>query len=81
MKVIIYKQDNGVMAVIHPTPEALEVFGIEAVALKDVPAGRPFKIIDHSELPADRSTRHTWTVDDTELTDGVGADSDSFPQE
>jgi len=31
-KVIIYKQANGVVAVIRPTAEALALYGIEAIA-------------------------------------------------
>jgi hypothetical protein len=80
MQVIIYKQDNGVLAVIHPTVEALELYGIEAIAAKDVPAGKPYKIVDASEMPTDRSQRNAWTVDDAELTDGVGAEYDTFPE-
>ena len=30
MNRIIYNQDNGVVAVIIPTPEALELYGIQA---------------------------------------------------
>ena len=71
-QVIIYNQENGVVAVIHPAPEALEAYGIEAIAAKDVPTGLPYKIIDASELPPDRSERMAWTVDDVDLTDGVG---------
>ena len=78
---IIYKQDNGVVAIIRPTAEALALYGIEAIAQKDVPAGKPYKIIDASEIPADRSQRNAWTVDDADLTDGVGAESNEFPQE
>jgi hypothetical protein len=80
MQVIIYKQDNGVLAVIRPTVEALELYGIEAIAAKDVPAGKPYKIVDASEIPTDRSQRNAWTVDDAELTDGVGAEYDTFPE-
>lgn len=78
-QVIIYKNDEGGVAVIHPTPEALATYGIEAIALKDVPAGKPFKIIDAADLPTDRTYRDAWTVDETELTDGVGAEYDTFP--
>ena len=77
---IIYKQDNGVVAIIRPTEEALARYGIEAIAQKDVPAGKPYKIIDASEIPADRSQRNAWTVDDADLTDGVGADYNTFPE-
>lgn len=72
-QVIIYNQDNGVLAVIYPTAEALASLGINAIAQKDVPTGKPYKIIDTTTLPADRSQRDLWTVDDAELTDGIGA--------
>jgi len=78
--VIIYKQDNGVVAIIRPTEEALAVYGIEAIAQKDVPAGKPYRVIDASEIPADRGQRNAWTVDDADLTDGVGAESNTFPE-
>jgi len=78
--VIIYNQDNGVVAIIRPTEEALSVYGIEAIAAKDVPAGKPYRIVDASEIPTDRSQRNAWTVDDADLTGGVGAESNEFPQ-
>lgn len=78
-KVIIYKQDNGVLAIVTPTPEILTMYSIEEVARKDVPFGKPYKIIDSSELPSDLSLRNAWTVDEADLTDGVGAESNEFP--
>ena len=77
-QVILYRQDNGVAAVIHPTAEALALYSIEAIAQKDVPAGKPYKIIDISEIPTDRTQRNAWTVNDADLTDGVGAVSNEF---
>jgi hypothetical protein len=41
-QVIIYKQDNGVVAIIRPTEEAIALYGIKAIAEKDVPAGKPY---------------------------------------
>ena len=79
-QVIIYKQDSSVVAIIQPTEEALALYGIEAIAAKDVPAGKPYKIVDASEIPTDRSQRNAWTVDDADLTDGVGADYNTFPE-
>jgi hypothetical protein len=79
-QVIIYKQDNGVVAIIRPTEEALALYGIEAIAQKDVPAGKPYKIIDASDIPTDRSQRNAWTVDDADLPDGVGAEYNTFPE-
>jgi hypothetical protein len=46
---------------------------IDEIALKDVPTGSPFAIVEDSEIPTDRTFRDAWTVDDSILTDGVGA--------
>ncbi len=78
MNRIIYNQDNGVVAVIIPTPETLEQHGIQAIAIKDVPAGKPFKIVDAADIPSDRSDRNAWTVDEADLTDGIGGESNVF---
>lgn len=72
MQRIIYKQDDGTIAVIIPAPGC--PLSIEEIALKDVPTGKPYKIVNVSEIPTDREFRNAWTVDDSELTDGVGAD-------
>lgn len=77
---IIYKNSSGGVAIIFPTPEAIEIYGIDAIAKKDVPEGRPYKIIDVSEIPSDRSMRDAWTVDDAYLTDGVGAAGNTFEE-
>lgn len=78
MQVIIYNQDNGIPAVVIPTPEALKQHGIQAIAIKDVPAGKPFKIIDADQLPQD-VPQEAWRIDDALLTDGVGGVSNEFP--
>ena len=70
-KRVIYKTDEGGVAVIVPAPEC--PLSLEEIAKKDVPTGRPYKIVDASEIPADRTFRGAWTIDKTELTDGVGA--------
>ena len=77
-QVIIYNQDNGNPAVVMPTQEALDAHGIMAIAIKDVPAGKPFKIIDASDLP--NTPQETWTVDDADLTDGIGGQSNLFEE-
>ena len=80
MQVIIYNQDNGTPAVMTPTPECLQTHSILEIAVKDVPAGKPFKIVDSSELPTD-VPQEAWVVDDADLTDGVGSESNEFPEE
>jgi len=75
---IIYQNDDGGVAIIVPAPEALLNHTITEIALKDVPSGKPFKIIDVSDLPADRTFRSAWEVNPADLTDGVGAVSNEF---
>lgn len=57
-KVIIYPTDEGGVAVLIPAPQS--GLTIEQVAAKDVPAGKPYKIIDADSLPTDRTFRGAW---------------------
>ena len=75
---IIYKTDEGGVAVIIPTTEALANYTIEEIAEKDVPAGKPFKIVTVADIPSDRTFRNAWEVDEAELTDGTGGQYDVF---
>lgn len=79
MQVIIYQKDAGGISVIYPMPETIEIYGIDAIATKDVPAGKPYKIVDSADIPTDRTLRSNWTVDEADLTDGVGSESNEFP--
>ena len=60
-KRIIYQNDEGGVAIIIPTPEALETMTIEEIAAKDVPQGKEYHIVDVSEIPTDRTFRDAWT--------------------
>lgn len=55
---IIYPNDDGGVSIIVPAPEC--GLTIEEIAAKDVPAGKPYKIIDVSEIPSDRTFRNAW---------------------
>lgn len=55
---IIYPTDNGGVAVIVPAAEC--GLSIEEIAAKDVPAGKPFKIVDVADIPTDRTFRNAW---------------------
>jgi hypothetical protein len=57
MQVIIFQNDDNKVAVVIPAPEFADQ--IEAVAQKDVPAGKPWRIVDNSELPS-RDVRDLW---------------------
>jgi hypothetical protein len=72
MKRIIYKNPDNTVSIIVPSDEALSLMTIEQIANKDVPTGYKYKIVDVSEVPSDREFRNAWTIDEAELTDGVG---------
>ena len=80
MKKIVFRNQDGSVGVIHPTQEAINVFGIEAIAKKDVPAGLPYKIVDESEIPSDRTFRNAWEWNDTVEPDGVGSVFNTFEE-
>ena len=69
-KRIIYQNDTGGVAVLTPADCGLT---IEQIAAKDVPTGKAYKIVDAADIPTDREWRDSWTVDEADLTDGVGA--------
>jgi len=54
---IIYPTDNGGVAVIIPADCGLT---IDEIAAKDVPEGKPYKIVDVADIPADRTFRDAW---------------------
>ncbi len=53
---IIYPTDDGV-AIIVPADCGLT---IEEIAVKDVPAGKPYKIVNVADIPTDRTFRNAW---------------------
>ena len=54
---IIYPTDDGGVAIIVPADCGLT---IEEIAAKDVPAGKPYKIVNVSDIPTDRTFRNAW---------------------
>ena len=73
---IIYETEEGGVAVIIPVAECEHT--IEEIAAKDVPSGKPYKIVEEADVPSDRTFRDAWEVDETTLTDCVGDVHDMF---
>jgi hypothetical protein len=55
---IIYPNDEGGVSILIPAAEC--GLTIEEIAAKDVPAGKPYKIVDVSDIPTDRTFRDAW---------------------
>jgi len=75
---IIFPNDEGGVSIIVPSPNCLQEHTIEEIAAKDVPAGKPYKIVDVADIPSDRTFRNAWTVNEADLTDGVGSEHNIF---
>ena len=55
---IIYQTDEGGVAIIVPADCGLT---IEEIAAKDVPAGKPYEIVDAADIPTVRTFRGAWS--------------------
>ena len=55
---IIYPSDDGGVCIVVPAPDC--GLTIEEIAAKDVPAGKPYKIVDVADIPSDRTFRNAW---------------------
>ena len=86
---IIYKQtdESSDIAILFASPNWIGSSGkkiknlvgdeipvaMEELAQKDVPTGLKYKIVEDSDIPTDRTFRDAWEIEESELTDGVGA--------
>lgn len=55
---IIYPNDDGGVSIIIPA-ESVEA------AMKDIPSGKPYLIVDAADIPATREFRNAWVADFT----------------
>jgi hypothetical protein len=59
---IIFPNDEGGVSIIVPSPNC--GLTIEQIVAKDVPEGKPFQIVDVSDIPSDRTFRNAWTYEE-----------------
>lgn len=58
-KRIIYPNDEGGVSIVVPAPDC--ELSLEQIAGKDVPAGKPYQIVDVADIPDNRLYRNAWT--------------------
>ena len=66
-KCIVYQAETGLAVVLMPAPDC--GLTVEQIAVKDVPIGEPFKIMDLADAPEDI---YSWVIDRADLTGGFG---------
>jgi len=74
-KVIIFPNNDGWLSVGYPAPEC--TIPIEEIARKDVPAGKPYHIIDGSLIPTDHIFFNAWETDFSNP-DGYGIGNEAW---
>ena len=73
MRLVIYTNQSGGVSILVPTGE----LSVEEVACKDVPAGIPYKIVESSDIPNDRTFRDAWELEIVEP-DGYGIGAEAW---
>ena len=66
---IIFQNESGGVSVIVPT-------GSVELALKDVPPGVPYEIVDAADIPSDRTFRNAWVADGAAVAVDLGKAKD-----
>lgn len=74
-QVIIFPNDDGWLSVVNPAPEC--ELSIEEIARKDVPAGKPYHIINANQLPQEHMFFEAWEADFSNP-DGQGIGHDAW---
>lgn len=69
---IFYTNSEGAVSIITPTQEALKLLTIDQIAQRAVPTGSKYWIASPSVIPADRTYRDAWELDETQLGDPSG---------
>ena len=82
MKKIVFKNQDNSIGIITPTSEALSFATIEQIAEKDCPYNLPYWIVEDSVIPADRTFRSAWEIDESfGEPDGFGGENNEFDEE
>ena len=59
---IVYQTPTASISILIPSEEYVQLHGIVTLALKDVPEGLPFWIVEDSEIPEDHTFRDAWEI-------------------
>ena len=63
--IVIFENQDKSIGILIPTQECVDLFGIEAIAKKDVPEGLPFWIVEDVHIPESRTFRGAWEIDES----------------
>lgn len=55
---VIYPNDEGGVSIMIPSSNC--ELSLEEIITKSIPEGKPYQIVDISEIPSDRTYRNAW---------------------
>ena len=81
MRIIFENQDKSI-GILIPTQECIEIFGIEAIAKKDILEGLPYWIVEDDFIPQDRTFRGALEIDRETMGEphGYGHQANTFEE-
>ena len=59
-KRVIYPNDEGGVSILIPSTSCSSIDRL----IQDVPAGKPYQVVNASEIPTDRNYRNAWTFEE-----------------
>tara|TARA_E500000318_G_scaffold111748_1_gene131566 strand:+ start:3631 stop:3846 length:216 start_codon:yes stop_codon:yes gene_type:complete len=62
--VVVFKQDNGSVGMLIPSENC--GLTLNQIISKDLDSGTQYKIVNRSDMPADREFRDAWEMDFTD---------------
>lgn len=74
-KLIVFPNDNGGVVFCYPAPQC--ELSIEEIARKDVPAGKPYLLVDDADVPKDHTFFAAFEADFSNP-DGYGIGAEAW---
>jgi len=59
-KRVIYPNDEGGVSILVPSTSCPSIDRL----IQDVPKGKPYQVVNMSEIPSDRNYRNAWTYEE-----------------
>ena len=82
-QLILIENHTGGVAVGYATTEALGLYTITEIALRDTPTGKPFWIVNEEDVSNDHTFFNAWELDTEALGEptGIGIDYEDWEKE
>lgn len=77
-KKIVYLNDDGNLSIVFPVDQSICGLSVEDIAKKDVPVGKPYLIVNDSDLPSENFDYASAWEADFSNPDGYGIGAEAW---